>query len=87
MTKICVEDEAHAELCGEYPSIEIAMTDLKRWALIPWDQTPNRAPCSSWQTCGRKYEVVEYDDSQVPWKELHRTPVLNISAAGVEWPA
>jgi hypothetical protein len=28
---------------------------------------------------------VEYDDTELPWKELSRVLTLNISAAGVRW--
>jgi hypothetical protein len=46
---------------------------------------PNVAPCTSWRTCGRLYEIVEYDDSERPWKELGRTQVLEINALGLRW--
>jgi hypothetical protein len=35
------------------------------------------------QKCGRRHEVVEYDDTVSPWKELSRNLVVDISAAGV----
>lgn len=80
-----IEDEAHAELHGEYASLSEAIAELPRRAAIPWDQPPNVAPCASWRTCGRKYEVVEYDPAETPWRELNRIPTLEISARGVEW--
>ena len=64
---------------------EQASTELKRRAKIPWDEPPNVAPCNGWRACGRAYEVVEYDDSETPWKELSRTLVLEVSASGVKW--
>jgi hypothetical protein len=87
VVKVCIEDEIHAELQGEYASVEEAMAELKRRALIPWDHPPNCAPCTSWKTCGREYLLIEYDDTQTPWKELRRMAMLEISAAGVVWRA
>lgn len=87
MSKIrfVIEDERHAEPQGEYPSFQDALNELQRRAAIPWDEVPNRAPCTSWPTCGRSYEVIEYDQSQVPWKVLRRVAVLDVSADGVKW--
>ena len=81
-----IEDEEHAELQdGEFESVQDAVRELKRRAALPWDKSPNLAPCDSWQTCGRRYELVEYDTSSRPWKELARTPALEVSAKGVQW--
>jgi hypothetical protein len=74
-----IEDELHAEPQGEYPDREAALAELQRRARIPWDQEPNLAPCLSWRTCGRNYEVIHYDDKQSPWKELSRISVLEVS--------
>ena len=43
------------------------------------------APCTNWRTCGRAYEIVEYDTSSIPWKELRRVPVLEIDSSGANW--
>ena len=80
-----IEDEAHAEPQGRFGSYEAAMSELRRRAMVPWDKPPNRCPCLSWRTCGRKYEIVEYDDACQPWRELRRVPVLDISANGLLW--
>jgi hypothetical protein len=80
-----IEDEAHAEPQGEFDTFEDALAELRRRAAIPWDQPPNVAPCASWKTCGRRYEVIEYDTSQTPWRELTRVPVLDVSATGPKW--
>jgi hypothetical protein len=80
-----IEDERHAKWHGEFHSLEDALTELKRRSHISWDTQPNVAPCSNWKNCGRKYEVVEYDDATRPWKEIRRLCVLEISAAGVVW--
>jgi len=81
-----IEDELHGELQdGKFATLQDAISELKRIAKIPWDQAPNKAPCQSWRTCGRNYAVIDYDDSCSPWKELSRTYVLDVSAAGVKW--
>jgi hypothetical protein len=80
-----IEDEAHAEKSSEHPTLSEAMARLKELADIPWDQEPNAPPCTNWRTCERRYEVVEYETSGHPWKELCRTPVLKINAEGVVW--
>ncbi len=80
-----IEDELHAEHQGRFISFEEAIAELKRRAEIPWNQDPNRAPCMSWETCGRTYAVIEYDDSHLPWKELRRMTVLDVSASGAKW--
>ena len=81
-----IEDERHAEpQGGEYASLAAALAELERRASLPWDRPPNRAPCQNSRTCGRLYEIVEYDTSSTPWRELSRTPYLEVSAVGVEW--
>jgi len=82
-----IEDERHAEPCGEFDSREAAIAELKRRAAVPWDQEPNRAPCKSWKTCGREYELIEYDNSTQPYTEIGRVLVLRISQSGVVWEA
>jgi len=80
-----IEDERHAEHHGEFPTLHDAIVELRRRVSIPWDQAPNVAPCMSWETCGREYVVIEYDDSSLTWKELQRVRVVEISALGVRW--
>ncbi|MBR0705108.1 hypothetical protein [Bradyrhizobium liaoningense] len=80
-----IEDELHAEWQGEFWSRQEAIAELQRRALIPWNEKPNAAPCTSWVTCGRRHELVEFDDGTLPWRELSRTLMLEISAAGVQW--
>ena len=83
-----IEDEAHAEEQeGEFATFHDAVAELRRRARIPWDVQPNRAPCSSWGECGRRYEVVEFDVSASLRKEVRRVPVLDISAQGAHWSA
>ena len=79
-----IEDELHAEQQdGEFATLEAAIAELRRRAAIPWNEPPNVAPCQSWQTCGRNYEVIEYDASAK--QEVRRIPGLHLSSKGVEW--
>ena len=80
-----IEDEMHSEWCGEYNSFDDALLELKRRSTIDWDKKPNVCPCTNWKECGRNYEIVEFDKSFSPWKELSRVPVLSISSKGIEW--
>ncbi|MCB9857431.1 MAG: hypothetical protein H6818_17250 [Phycisphaerales bacterium] len=82
---IYIEDEIHCELDGPFESFEAAIEELRRRAQIAWDSPPNVAPCSSWQSCGREYHVLEYEATGESSRLLHRTHVLDISAKGVEW--
>ena len=61
------------------------MAELVRRSKLRWDEEPNLAPCMSWKRCGRRYEVVEYDAVETPWREVRRQPVLEINASGVTW--
>lgn len=81
-----IEDQIHAELQdGKFSTFAEALSELRRRALVPWNITPNVAPCISWKTCGRIYEIIEYDDTSTPWKELSRVSALEISSDGVKW--
>jgi hypothetical protein len=85
-TKIfMIEDELHAEPKGVYKSLSDAVAELHRLASLPWDEAPNVAPCQQWRTCGRNYEIVEYDTSSSPWTELSRLECLEITAKGIRW--
>lgn len=81
-----IEDEIHAEIQdGRFDLFADAVEELKYRANIPWNEKPDLAPCSGWKTCGRKYEIVEYDISSNPWKEISRIAAIEISASGVKW--
>ena len=80
-----IEDESHSEWIGRFDSLGEAWTEVERRAAILWDQEPNVAPCASWRTCGRTYEIIEFETSNSPWQELQRFSVLNVSATGVVW--
>jgi len=79
-----IEDELHAERHGKFSSFPQAIAELRRRAAIPWNEEPNRAPCASWEKCGRKYEVIELDDA-AGVREVRRVSVLEVSAAGAKW--
>ena len=81
-----IEDEFHAEpQKGTFDSYEVALDELKLRAEIPWNKEPNRCPCTNWENCSRNYEIIEYDDSGTPWKELNHVSVLTVSAKGIKW--
>ena len=80
-----IEDEWHAEQHGVHDTFEAAVQELEELARIPWDKDPNLAPCQSWKTCGRRYEIIEYDTRTRPWKFSRRVPALEVSAQGVVW--
>ena len=80
-----IEDERHSEHVGQFSTLELALAELRRLAAIPWDQAPNQAPCTGWATCGRAYEVIEYDSTSESSRALRRIPALTISSRGVVW--
>ncbi|MGE5672907.1 MAG: YcxB family protein [Mycobacterium leprae] len=59
-----VEDDLHAEPYGQYPTFAAALEAVHRLAAIPWNEGPNRAPCTAGQTCGRSWGIQEYDQRQ-----------------------
>ena len=84
-TTFIIEDESHAEQQGEFKTYKDAFSELQQRANIPWDEIPNRCPCTNWENCERNYQIIEYDTTQTPWKELKREDVLTISAKGTKW--
>ncbi|AGY56375.1 hypothetical protein GKIL_0128 [Gloeobacter kilaueensis JS1] len=81
-----IEDDNHAETqAGRFASFDEALAELQRRSCLPWNEPPNRAPCTSWRTCGRQYVIVECDTSVRPWEPIQSHTVLEISAAGVKW--
>jgi hypothetical protein len=80
-----VEDTEHAEIQGSYAKLEEAIYELRLRAKIPWDESPNVAPCQSWKTCGRSYEIIEYDDAVTPWKIVRNYGGVEISRDSIKW--
>jgi len=83
--KFVIEDQRHAETISEHATLAEARHELEHLAQTRWDQPPNLAPCGSWQTCGREYEIVEYETGAHPWKVVSRAGGLEISAEGLVW--
>jgi hypothetical protein len=79
-----IEDELHGEWIGEFGTLGEAIAELERRSLIPWDAEPNRAPCESWRTCGRAYEILEYAETNTS-TDASRKKALEVSADGIKW--
>lgn len=80
-----IEDEWHAEWIATFALRDDAIMELRRLAVLPWNAMPNLAPCTEWATCGRRYDIVEYDSSATPWREVSREALLDVGASGVSW--
>jgi hypothetical protein len=85
MTIFTIEDELHAEIHGEYETFDLALNEIRKRSIIPWNQAPNVAPCVSWRTCGRHYEIREWNNTTNPWTLIESTPIVKIDAAGIRW--
>jgi hypothetical protein len=85
-TWFVINDDTHAEpQPGEFRSMDEAVAALRERARIPWHQEPNRAPCMSWRTCERVFDIIEFAEIR-PWRyEVRRVRALQISSAGVKW--
>ncbi|MBK0404803.1 hypothetical protein I5M27_17560 [Adhaeribacter sp. BT258] len=80
-----IEDEFHAESQGQFDNYAAALAELQRRTKIPWNEKPNKCPCTNWKNCHRDFQIIHYDTKEIPWKELNRTDVYRISAKGIEW--
>ena len=80
-----VEDQSHAEAIGKFSTLQGAWDELLRLSAVPWDAAPNMAPCQSWKTCGRDYEIIEYDITGETWTLVQRYAGLEVGAEGVAW--
>jgi hypothetical protein len=47
MIVFIIEDESYAETSGEFSTFDDAFTELRRRAIIPWNEPPNLAPCTN----------------------------------------
>ena len=86
-TIFVIEDQSHCEHIGQFDSLSAAWTELRRLSAIPRDTPPNVCPCTSWRTCSRDYEIIEYQTACAPWHEVRRLAGLEVSATGVVWGA
>jgi hypothetical protein len=81
-----IEDDFHAEIIGEkFDTFDSVLFELQRISEIPFGEAPNKPSCGGWRDCIRDYHIVEYDDSQLPWKLISNTKVLQISASEIKW--
>jgi hypothetical protein len=87
MTRYVVADEQHDEQIAEFGTVAEAWSEIKRLASVPFGQEPNQPPCANWRNCRRNYEIVEFDDTQTPWRELQRISALEVSAQQTKWHA
>lgn len=81
---IFIEDDIHCEQWGPFRYLEDCVTELRRLALVPSDAAPNQAPCRSWKTCGREYQIVIYYPGEST-RVFCRVPALNVSAQKTAW--
>jgi hypothetical protein len=84
-TIITLDDASHCEYQGQFLSVPDAFEEIKARAVLPWDQPPNRCPCTAWKTCDRLYQILVYDDSTTPWTLQAKLGNLQISNRGVVW--
>lgn len=77
-----VEDELHAEWMGQFSSKKDALAFLDRLRAEP-DCTENRAPCTSWRSCGRKYWLLEYEDNLPVWRMIASEPAFEVRGGTV----
>ena len=75
-----VEDELHADHIGRYATCYEALAEVRRRLAQPWDGEENRAPCESWQTCGRHYILFPPSAASGEWISVAR-----IDAGSVRW--
>jgi hypothetical protein len=80
--KFVLEDQTHSECAGEFDDETSVIAEVRRRFALPWNEEPNRAPCTSWKTCGRQYEVLVYDTDSTPWKLVGSRRALDVSAEG-----
>ena len=80
-----IEDQYHCERLGQFETEAAAREELRRLAEVPWDEPPNRAPCMSWRTCGRRFLIYEFGYSHNTRQLLNCRHVLDISAEGIVW--
>ena len=85
MRKFVIEDAIHLDWHESFASLDAALERVRRLARTPWSKPPNRAPCIGWETCGREWEILDYDVSETPWQLRARIPALAISRDGATW--
>jgi hypothetical protein len=85
MPLFAIDDDMHSDRLGEFATRAEAWAEVRRLAALPFDQEPNLPPCTKGAACRRAYEIVEYDDTRTPWREISRVFVVELTAAGARW--
>ncbi len=80
-----IADVLHAEQQSEHASLDLAWQELLRLSALPWDESPIQPPCGSWQTCGRDYEIREYQTDGASALCTAVISALKIGADGARW--
>ncbi len=76
-----IEEEMHVEpQNGEFDFFEQALECLKEFAKLLRNEKPNKCPCSDWKSCESQYQIIEYFDANIPWKEISKLNVIPVSA-------
>ena len=81
-SRFIVDDQRHCQRMGQFDSYEAARLAIIGFVSNPWNEKPNRAPCSNWKKCGRHYDIIETSESGA---YLTSTPVCKIDCEGVIW--
>lgn len=78
-----IEDQIHCESIWEFKNLSDTINELQRLSNLAWNVDRNIAPCMSYETCGREYELIEYEVNWSEWIELHREAIFDIDSSGV----
>lgn len=83
MKKYIIEDQLHCETIGEFSKPSDAIDEFRRLSNLAWNEDKNLAPCMSYETCCREYELIEYEVNWNEWIELHREAIFDIGSSGI----
>jgi len=78
-----LRDHLHDETHGHFGSRNEAIAEAARLAALPWNQTPNLAPCARWDSCGRKLLEVGMVSVNAPSQTQPELPFGGVKASGV----
>ncbi len=81
-----IYDLKHSDVVGSYNSLDESIAMLRKLAVLPWDEEPNRCPCKQWKRCSKQYEIRVFDISNEQWQLLKKTvPLLSVSFNETKW--